>query len=55
MANEALLRKHIRAKKKLERKLNDIDRKLEHIIFRLRKEDPRVYSDEDEPHEQRNG
>jgi hypothetical protein len=44
--------KYIRAKKRLERKLNDLDRKLDHLIFRLRKEDPRVYSDEDDTDEE---
>ena len=48
MTDEAQLQKHIRAKKTLQRKLNDIDRKLDHVIFRLRKEDARVHSDKDD-------
>jgi len=42
MTEEARLRKYLRARKTLQRKLNDIDRKLNHIIFRLREEDPRI-------------
>ena len=49
MADATLLRKYIRARKKLERKLNDIERKLDHLLYRLRKEDPRVHSDDDPP------
>jgi hypothetical protein len=51
MTDEAQIRKYIRAKGKLESKLNDIDRKLDHVLFRLRKENARVYSDEDQPGE----
>ena len=53
MTDQAELRRYIRAKKRLERKLNDLDRKLDHLIFRLRKEDPRVYSDNDDVDERR--
>ena len=42
----------MRAEKTLERKLDDMDRKIDHILYRLRKEDPRVHSDDDQPAEQ---
>ena len=49
MTDETQLRKYLRARKTLEHKLNDIERKLDHILYRLRKEDPRVYSAKDDP------
>ena len=55
MTDETQLRKYLRARKTLEHKLNDIDRKLDHILYRLRKEDPRVYSDDDQRGEQEEG
>ena len=42
MATDTNPGKHIPARKRLEQKLNDIDRKLDHIIHRLREQDPRI-------------
>jgi len=52
MTDPIELRKCIRARKRIEHKLDDLGRKLDHLIFRLRKEDPRVYSDKDDIDEQ---
>lgn len=42
MVNERLLRKCLDDMNKLEIRLSEIDRKIDHIIFRLREMDPRI-------------
>ena len=44
MIEEKLLRICLRLIQRIEKKLLDIDNKLDHIIFRLREEDPRIES-----------
>ena len=46
MTEQKLLRIHISALRRIEGKLRDIDRKLEHIIFRMRDDDPRIQKGE---------
>jgi len=43
MENKELMLKYLIAFGKIEKKLKDIDKKLDHILFRLREEDPRVF------------
>lgn len=43
METKDLMLKYLIAFNKIEKKLKDIDKKLDHILFRLREEDPRVY------------
>jgi len=43
METKELILKYLIAFNKIEKKLKDIDKKLDHILFRLREEDPRVY------------
>lgn len=45
MANANPYKRYIRARKKLRRKLTDVERKLDHLIVQLPKEDPRAYSE----------
>ena len=45
--------KYTRARRKLYQKLSDIDRKLDHIIHRLRKEDARIPHLDEEDLEER--
>jgi hypothetical protein len=44
MANENMLRILLSGLDRLQLRLCDIDRKLDHVIFRLREEDPRVHT-----------
>ena len=42
MTREHHIEKYLRARRRIEQKLADIDRKLDHIIHRLREDDPRT-------------
>ena len=46
MASTTLIQKYLRAKRSLEKKLDDINRKLDHIIFRIREADPRIWTED---------
>ena len=43
METKELILKYLIAFNKIEKKLKDIDKKLDHILFRLTEEDPRIY------------
>lgn len=43
METKDLMLKYLIAFNKIEKKLKDMDKKLDHMLFRLREEDPRVY------------
>mgnify|MGYP000680995593 CR=1 FL=1 len=43
METKELMLKYLIAFNRIEKKLKDIDKKLDHILFRLTEEDPRVY------------
>jgi len=42
MIETTLLRMYSRAMQNMDRKLTEMDRKIDHIIFRLREMDPRI-------------
>lgn len=43
MKDQKAFIKHLRTTENIEKKLEEMDEKLDHIIFRLIQEDPRVY------------
>jgi hypothetical protein len=47
MKDQKAFIKHLRRTESIEKKLEEMDEKLDHIIFRLIQEDPRVYHNGD--------